>query len=140
MKQCVRCEQLLPLDSFYRQSRMADGHLTVCKECVKVRVRTHRAANVNAAREYDRRRFHENPERRAAQYENSRRMNAKYPENRKARAAVTNAVRDGRLAKLPCEVCGSAKSEAHHDDYAKPLDVRWLCREHHMAVHYGQAG
>ncbi|MFC3331681.1 hypothetical protein ACFOEM_04310 [Paenalcaligenes hominis] len=34
-----------------------------------------------------------------------------------------------------CEVCGKSKVDAHHDDYSKPLEVRWLCREHHMQHH-----
>ncbi len=25
---------------------------------------------------------------------------------------------------------------AHHDDYAKPDEIRWLCRGHHMRWHY----
>jgi len=50
--------------------------------------------------------------------------------------AVGNAIRDGRLNRGPCEVCGSRESvEGHHEDYSKPLDVRWLCREHHKALH-----
>lgn len=43
--------------------------------------------------------------------------------------------RRGKLVPQPCEVCGAAEVEMHHDDYSKPLEVRWLCREHHMAHH-----
>jgi rubrerythrin len=52
----------------------------------------------------------------------------------RARWRVKQAIRDGRLRRLPCEVCGSL-SEAHHADYSKPLDVRWLCRKHHGEIH-----
>jgi endogenous inhibitor of DNA gyrase (YacG/DUF329 family) len=34
----------------------------------------------------------------------------------------------------PCEVCGK-KGERHHDNYDRPLEVRWLCRTHHSEVH-----
>ncbi len=35
-----------------------------------------------------------------------------------------------------CEVSGCmAKSERHHDDYSKPLEIRWLCRIHHLELH-----
>lgn len=34
-----------------------------------------------------------------------------------------------------CEKCGAPKAHAHHDDYTKPLDVRWLCRSCHGVEH-----
>lgn len=56
------------------------------------------------------------------------------PEKVKARKAVDRAVRRGKLERLPCEVCGD-EAQAHHDDYSKPLDVRWLCFRHHREEH-----
>jgi hypothetical protein len=38
----------------------------------------------------------------------------------------------GKLSPQPCEVCGSLEVEMHHDDYSKPLQVRWFCRPHHL--------
>lgn len=60
---------------------------------------------------------------------------ARDPHKRKARNAVNNALRDGKLKRGPCEVCGSKKVTAHHEDYSKPLQVRWLCPLHHAAEH-----
>ena len=34
-----------------------------------------------------------------------------------------------------CEICGNPKVDAHHDDYSRPRDVRWLCRAHHRQHH-----
>jgi hypothetical protein len=52
-----------------------------------------------------------------------------------AHIALRNGVRRGLIEKKPCEVCGSIDAEAHHDDYDRPLAVRWLCRAHHKALH-----
>jgi hypothetical protein len=52
----------------------------------------------------------------------------------RARELVAYAVKTGKLIKLPCSVCGSTKSEAHHPDYSKALDVVWLCSKHHAAI------
>ena len=54
---------------------------------------------------------------------------------RSARDAVRWAKHTGKLTKLPCQVCGDPKSEAHHYlDYSKEhrLDVVFLCKEHHV--------
>jgi len=52
-----------------------------------------------------------------------------------ARSAARAAIREGRLIRKPCETCGATDVEAHHDDYSKALDVRWLCRRHHREFH-----
>lgn len=62
----------------------------------------------------------------------------RYPERIAARAAVASAIRAGKLVRGPCEKCQKAKSHAHHDDYAKPLEVRWFCRKHHRKLHGGR--
>lgn len=40
---------------------------------------------------------------------------------------------DGHVNK--CEICNSVKVVAHHDDYLKPLEVRWMCQAHHKQWH-----
>ena len=63
---------------------------------------------------------------------NWRRQN---PEKYLAHVAVQRALANGDLAKGNCEICGDPTVDAHHDDYRKPLEVRWLCRRHHTRVH-----
>jgi hypothetical protein len=52
-----------------------------------------------------------------------------------SRRICHRAVRSGKILKSPCFVCGVAEVEAHHYDYNKPLDVTWLCKQHHREVH-----
>ena len=53
-----------------------------------------------------------------------------------AQLSCREAIKDGSLVRGECEVCGTNdKTEGHHDDYSKPLDVRWLCRKHHSQWH-----
>jgi hypothetical protein len=49
--------------------------------------------------------------------------------------AVYRAIRAGRLIRQPCELCGDSGAEAHHEDYARPLDVTWLCHVCHSKLH-----
>lgn len=52
-----------------------------------------------------------------------------------ARAYANVYLKRGKLTKQPCESCGVEKAEMHHDDYSKPIDIRWLCRACHVAHH-----
>lgn len=57
------------------------------------------------------------------------------PQKGRARAAINRAVKKGQIARQPCEECGSSPAQAHHEDYSKPLDVRWLCTRCHGLEH-----
>ena len=70
--------------------------------------------------------------------ERKRRYRDKNPEKHRAHLAMRNAIRSGILVRKPCEVCGSNKTEGHHDDYSSPLSVRWLCKKHHLEAHGGK--
>jgi hypothetical protein len=54
----------------------------------------------------------------------------------RAHRGISYAKEKGKLLPQPCELCGASKTEAHHDDYSRPLAIRWLCKTHHTAVHY----
>ena len=116
-KKCKICQETKSTDAFCVRSISLDGLETRCRECNKARIRAIRdkKPGYNAA--------------------HSRKFREKHPEKRAAHLAVARALRAGTLAKQPCSICGSTKSESHHDDYTQPLDVIWFCRQHHAAHH-----
>lgn len=136
MKTCFKCGAEKPLTEFYKHPAMADGRVNKCKECNKKYVRENRSDKVEYYREYDR----ERGNRQDASYLSDYR--AEYPNKYAAHAMVGTAIKSGKLEKKPCELCGTSNAvHAHHDDYLKPLDVRWLCASHHRQWHInnGQA-
>lgn len=60
-----------------------------------------------------------------------------WPEKYQARAAISKALSRGKISKPnKCEDCStSGRIEAHHDDYSKRLEVRWLCVACHKHCH-----
>ncbi len=137
MKTCFKCNREKPLSEFYKHAETADGYLGKCKTCTKLDVRTHRRIN-GSVREYDRRRYHENPIRRHHTLVNAKKWQKNNPDGYRAHYLVSNAIRDGRLFKGLCEVCGTTENiNAHHEDYSKPLGVIWLCATHHHRHHAG---
>ena len=132
---CIHCGAEKAPAEFYK------GTGRTCKECVKARARAYRAANLERVQEYDRNR--PNAAERAAAHkirtqERGYGKGRLFPmeQKRRARIAVDNAIRDGRLIPKPCERCGFALGvQAHHEDYSKPLEVVWLCTKCHGARH-----
>lgn len=58
-------------------------------------------------------------------------LNSTSEQKKEAYRVYHRALRQGELTRKPCEVCGNPKTHGHHEDYSKPLEVRWLCETHH---------
>jgi transposase-like protein len=147
-KVCTKCGSRKPLESFGLDRRKSDGHRPQCKACANECARRRYAANPGRARERARLWYAANPERARKSGRAWREKNAEYvraagreyaerhQEYRRAKSALDWAVRSGSLSRGPCELCGSTEYvDAHHGDYARPLDVRWLCRSCHQRLH-----
>lgn len=128
-KKCFKCGIEKPLAEFYKHSEMADGHLGKCKACTKLDVSKNRGGKIDYYRSYDRKRGNRQGREYVAQYRK------KYPGKWRAHRMVAEAIRRGNLVACPCEQCGSSNTHAHHDDYSRPLNVRWLCPPHHAQWH-----
>lgn len=137
-KKCFKCRRTKLIDDFYKHPKMADGHLGKCKACTKKDVSDRYASPWGREKclNYEKKRW-KLPARRAKAMEYQRRRREKFPGKERARTAVANAIRDGRLVRLPCEICGG-NAQAHHDDYRRPLVVRWMCFKHHREHAHGQ--
>ena len=136
MKSCIKCFVEKELSSFYAHPQMKDGHLNKCKECTKKDVSNNYRKNIDSFKAYDKER-NKTQKRKDRFSEASKRARTKNPVQYGARIMVSNAVRDGRLHKPEsCSCCGKiSKLDGHHCDYAKPLDVIWLCRQCHNDWH-----
>jgi len=124
---CKSCQQEKPVMDFYvsNQSR--------CMECVRKAARANRLAKIDYYRAYDRKRA-SMPHRMQKNRDITERWKVLNPLRRAAQVKLGNALRDGRVKRLPCLICGG-KAEAHHTDYSAPLDVVWLCPPHHKQAH-----
>ena len=136
VKTCFKCRVEKPITDFYVHPQMGDGRLNKCKECTKKDVAKNYRDNIEYYREYERQRF-TSPDRKKKVLKYQKRMREKNPEKYKARVLLTNAVRDGNVNKPnSCERCGATgRIEGHHEDYSRPMDVKWLCFKCHRAEH-----
>lgn len=144
---CNTCLINMPLTEFYVRRGKP---LPRCKACERARLRQWRIDNPQKAKEIDRARNND-PKRVAKQKEYKRseagrashaRTQVRYvdehPERRRARSSLEASIRRGEVTPWPvCAVpeCATAKPEAHHPDYSRPLSVVWLCHRHHKQAH-----
>ena len=139
-KKCFKCDVVKPLSEFYKHPRMADGHLNKCKQCTKAD--TARTSAFNSTDPHwvvsERKRQREKSRRYRDEGRvsvDTRSRSEKDPVKRYARNLVAKAIKAGEISPEPCVVCQDDKSQSHHEDYARPLDVHWVCARHHSDRH-----
>lgn len=142
MKQCTVCKELKPLEAFHRNRSKKDGRDCRCSACKNAKGRSYYHADpvrkekiIASVKAYQ-----AGPGRELANATKSA-YHTRHAKKRRAHNLVYNALRRGDLVKRPCERCGELKVVGHHDDYDRPLDVRWLCERHHKEWHrlHGEA-
>lgn len=137
MKQCSTCKQVQPLSSFYSRKGASDGLRSQCKSChIESTIRTRDPAIHRAAvRRYTERLMATNPEK--LRERRRRRKHRPYGPKQRARLMLQRAAKKGLVTRpAACERCGAkGRIHGHHHDYAKPLDVLWLCPACHVAEH-----
>ena len=140
---CKQCKKTKLVNSFYSSNKSR------CKECVCLNVRTHREGKAEHYNQYDRERSLL-PHRVKAREDYAKtdagikagekakaRWIKRHPAERAAHIILGNAVRDGKIDKPnSCSLCDTGgRIHGHHDDYTKPLDVKWLCSKCHKKTH-----
>lgn len=129
-KRCTKCGEEKPVEEFQRERRRLSGRTAQCKTCRS----QYDKANRERLSAQQRRWEHENPDRRDAR-------RARYVERHKAkvkaRSDLNHAVERGEIIRPGvCDSCGgSAEVQGHHRDYARPLEVEWLCQGCHFDRH-----
>ena len=119
-RKCYKCKLEKPLEEFQSDLGKKFGRSHMCLECGNkkyVEISPDKKAKMVARRK------------------EILKTNPVAFKKQKARDEFRKAVQSGRVKRLPCEVCGNPKTDGHHEDYGKPLDVAWLCRNHHMERH-----
>lgn len=119
---CTCCNEEKELELFYFH-RTRNHYESWCKTCYRKKVSDS---------------FYKLPvEERRRRWNKSSRVSVKrHWFKQLARKKVAYAISTGKLKRLPCEKCGETIVDAHHKNYSKPLEVKWLCRQHHRDAHH----
>lgn len=133
MKTCTCCGNEKPRSEFYSRAASKDGLQPVCKSC-DARKRQDRYFGNHEAEKAKRREYQKTELGKLLHGAAVAAWRKRSPDRRAAHIALDNAIRAGRVVRQPCFVCGE-KAEAHHPNYDAPLDVIWLCDEHHKQAH-----
>jgi hypothetical protein len=150
MKTCLICKQQKPLNDFSycrqcdakRAHEWAKAHPDMVAAQQRRWRATHQPENTTRKRQWELEHRTERLEsrRRRRQSDGSKEVARQWRcANRQkwqAHNILNSAIQRGEVKRpTECLVCGNESVHAHHPDYSKPLDVVWLCRVCHAAIH-----
>lgn len=153
LKTCNKCHIEKPLREFYKNVANKDKHTSNCKICNRKQKRASYYRNHDARKTYAmkynhsdrgraaRKRYTQTQKGKTALEESHKRTHARYPERYKAKIAVNNAIKAGRITPVyteQCYYCGiTAEQYHHHLGYLREhwLDVLPVCRTCHTECH-----
>ena len=134
MKFCNTCGKTKEFSEFQKRAASNDGLSAKCKLCAKA----YDDARLRDPKRMEARRIYQKTKGREAHNRATKKWVEKNAIKRACHIMVGNAVKKGSIV-VPdfCCECGSSESKlnGHHDDYAKPLSVRWLCDKCHNEWH-----
>ena len=165
MHTCTKCKVQKPNDKFYKDKRFKNGLTRHCKACKKAYYEENREALLKKQRfrdaakiikkrpttkikglskyEYNKQYALANKEKIKEIQRRAKKRAYADPAKRLhllARMMANTAVKTGELVRenicLFCQEEG--KTEFHHEDYSKPLEVKELCRSCHRDIHKAQ--
>lgn len=144
MRTCKTCGEEKDESEFYPSKTSKGGIMVRCRKCVykanyasSKRRKTEmlpeqvvalRKKNSAATRAY----YQRHP---GKAVEAQRRYFQKNRDREKVKNRLTYAIKAGKVLRAPCFVCGCEEVHGHHADYSQPLQVVWLCNEHHWETH-----
>lgn len=147
-KICSKCRKQKHVNDFYLNEKAKDGLKSACKDCLITDTRRYQSKNSEKIKKYKEEWNNKNSSKIAIQkkewnrsnkeriYEYTKRRRELSPEKNRANYKIRNEIRAGRMIKGDCDDCGTNMNiHAHHDDYSKPLEARWLCHQCHMKLH-----
>ena len=126
MKKCTKCEEIKEPTAFSSEKKNSDGLQYHCKTCVKA----YQEENKECIKIYQEA-YKKTEAGKASQRKSDEKRRLEHPEKIKARNVLNHAIEAGKMSRQVCSICGKKEAQAHHDDYLKPLEVKWLCIEHH---------
>ena len=98
--------------------------------------RNYREKNREKLREYHRK--YNKEWRKINGYHNEKKWKKNNPLKFRVEKKLSKAIKNGKIIRGKCEICGEKNALGHHENYNKSFEVRWLCPLHHKHVHLGK--
>jgi len=135
-KKCSKCKQIKQISEFHKDKKAKDGLQYYCKPC-----------HILSAIKYQKtvkgkityKRYHQSEKGKVAHRKAVKQFCIRYPERQRAKTAVNQAIRDGKLPRartLQCHYCSAQAEQYHHSSYAPKhrLDVIPVCIKCHTKL------